>query len=56
MKNYSLRINLVFQESSDINAARLAEFLLKEMPRAEGVSIKDTSLFNASDKKQLVTK
>ncbi len=56
MKNYSLRINLQFSASSDVNAERLVEILLKEMPRMDGVSIKETSLYNSTDRKQLVTK
>lgn len=56
MKTYSLRINLTFKQDSDLQAERIAEFLLKEMPRIEGVSIKETSLFNSTDKKQLTTK
>ena len=53
MKKYTLRINLELLSNSDNDVKRQIANYIKELPRMEGVSYSNASLYNTTDKRMV---
>ncbi|MEK6878820.1 MAG: hypothetical protein AABY22_04395 [Nanoarchaeota archaeon] len=54
-KKYSLRVNFIVEADSDDDMIRKTKIIINELPRMDGLSFKDRSIFSFADKKVVAT-